>query len=162
MFNYTARSKWRTQFIDPRSSGRRENAIYLQQIDYFSGTLGDTQPPSDADCKIRKLLPSWATMGSHRAFLRSPQLRRKWKLSRGETFFPAAVSMGREASHCSGVFSMQKLQKKWHFKSFDLFPPLHEPKHTFFKPSYRVSVRNGNSHHYNNKMFRNLKILYWL
>jgi hypothetical protein len=88
-----------------------ESDLFAGDRYFFFRHLGDIQPPSVADCKIRTLLPSWATMGSHSAFLCSPAAGQAEPGSR-ETFFPAAVSMGREASHCSPCIFYAKLHKK--------------------------------------------------
>lgn len=112
VFNYTAGSKRGSQFIDPCFSRRRENVVYLQEREIFSGTLRDTPAPSVADCKIRKLSPSWATMGSHGAFLHSPQLQGTWKQPQGQTFFPHSRFYGQGGLPLLPCIFYAKLQKK--------------------------------------------------
>lgn len=142
----------------------REKVIYLRELYIFFRHFTETpQPPLVADCKIRKLLPSWGNNRLPQCLSAQPAAAAKVETQQqGNILSLQPVSMGREPSHWSDVFSMQNCRRTDILKVLTFVFFLHEPRHTFFKPSDRVSVRNGNSHYCNNKMFQNLKIPYWM
>lgn len=141
-----------------------ESDLFAGVIYFFQALYGDTPAPSVADCKIRKLLPSWGNNGLPQGLSALPAAAAKVEAQQqGNILSLQPVSMGEEPSHWSHVFSMQNCRRSDILKVLTfVFFFLHEPRHTFFKPSDRVSVRNSNSHYCNNKMFQNLKILYWI
>lgn len=113
LFNYTHRAKWSTQFIDTCFSPRKEKVIYLQELYIFFRHFTETpQPPLVADCKIRKLLPSWGNNRLPQCLSAQPAAAAKVEIQQQGYILPfQPVSMGKEPSHWSNVFSMQNCRR---------------------------------------------------
>lgn len=75
--------------------------IYLQELCIFFQALhGDTPTPLVADCKIRKLLPSWGNNGLPRCLSAQPAAAAKAGAQQQADILPSqAVSTGEEPSH---------------------------------------------------------------
>lgn len=75
--------------------------IYLQELCiFFPALYGDTPTPSVADCKIRKLLPSWDNNRLPQCLSAQPAAAGKVETrQQGNILSSLPVSMGREPSH---------------------------------------------------------------
>lgn len=58
---------------------------------FFQALCGDTPSPLDADCKIRKLLPSWGNNRLPQCFSAQPAAAAKVETHQRVTFFPCGL-----------------------------------------------------------------------
>lgn len=89
-----------------------ESDLFAGVIHFFQALYGDTPAPLVADCKIRKLLPSWGNNRLPQRLSAQPAAAAKVEAQqRGDILSLRPVSMGKEPSHGSNVFSMQNCRR---------------------------------------------------